>query len=181
MATHAAFLRGLNVGTHHRVSNAELQRMFAALGLRDVKPFRTSGNVAFTAAREPVVRLTSRVEDALAHELGYAVAIFLRTAEEMRGICAFEPFERERIEAGPGKLQVSILADSPPADVRKAVLAMADDRDLLAFGERELYWLPSGGILDTALDLAAIERALGPSTRRTKGTIEQMTAKHLGG
>ena len=174
MATHAAFLRGLNVGTHHRVSNAELQRMFAALGLRDVKPFRTSGNVAFTAAREPVVRLTSRVEDALAHELGYAVAVFLRTAEEMRGI-------GRPVGAGPGKLQVSILADSPPADVRKAVLAMADDRDLLAFGERELYWLPSGGILDTALDLAAIERALGPSTRRTKGTIEQMTAKHLGG
>ena len=96
MATHAAFLRGLNVGTHHRVSNAELQRMFAALGLRDVNPFRTSGNVAFTAAREPVARLTSRVEDALAHELGYAVAVFLRTAEEMRGICAFMSLPRCR-------------------------------------------------------------------------------------
>ena len=74
-----------------------------------------------------------------------------------------------------------MLAESPTVGVRKAVLAMADDRDLLAFGERELFWLPSGGILDTTLDLAAIERALGPSTRRTKGTIEQMTAKHLGG
>ena len=58
---------------------------------------------------------------------------------------------------------------------------MADEHDLLAFGERELYWLPSGGILETALDIPAIESAVGPTTRRTKGTIEQMAAKHFGG
>jgi uncharacterized protein (DUF1697 family) len=181
MATHAAFLRGVNVGSHHRVSNAELQRMFIASGLTDPKPFRTSGNVAFTADREPLERLTLRIEDALAHELGYAVAAFVRTAEQLRGICAFEPFDRERVAAGDGKLQVSILARRPTAQVRRQVLAMAGDRDLLAFGELELYWLPSGGTLETELDLMAIERALGPTTRRTKGTIEQLAAKHFAG
>jgi uncharacterized protein (DUF1697 family) len=181
MATHAAFLRGLNVGAHHRVSNAELQRLFTALGLADVKAFRTSGNVAFTADREPLARLTSRIQDGLAQELGYAVATLLRTAEELRAICAFEPFEAKRVQAGAGKLQISLLAASPPARVRGQVLAMADERDLLAFGERELYWLPSGGILETELDLAAIEGVLGPTTRRTKGTIEQMAAKHFAG
>jgi uncharacterized protein (DUF1697 family) len=180
MATHAAFLRGLNLGAHHRVSNAELQGMFEALGLGEVKAFRTSGNVAFTA-REPVEQLRTRIEDALARELGYEVATFLRTAEELRAICASEPFERARVEAGPGKLQVSILAVTPPARVRREVLAMADERDLLAFGERELYWLPSGGILETALDMAAIETALGVTTRRTMGTLEQMAAKHFAG
>jgi uncharacterized protein (DUF1697 family) len=179
MATHAAFLRGLNVGSHHRVSNAELQRMFTALGFTDVKPFRTSGNVAFTAAREPIERLSSRIEDSLAHELGYAVAAFLRTAKELHAICAHEPFHRERVEAGAGKLQVSLLASRPPAPVRKEVLAMADERDLLAFGGRELYWLPSGGMMDTELDIAGIERVLGPNTRRTKGTLEQLAAKHF--
>jgi uncharacterized protein (DUF1697 family) len=144
-----------------------------------VKAFRTSGNVAYTAEREPVERLTSRIEEALERELGYAVATFVRTAEELRAICAFEPFERRRVEAGAGKLQVSILTARPSASVRKSVLAMADDRDLLAFGERELYWLPSGGTLETALDLAAIDRALGPTTRRTKGTLEQLSSKHF--
>jgi uncharacterized protein (DUF1697 family) len=179
MATHAAFLRGVNLGAHRRVSNAELQEMFTSLGLTEVKPFRTSGNVAFTAEREAVDRLTSRIEDALAQELGYAVVTFVRTAEELRAICAFEPFERRRVEAGAGKLQVSILTARPSASVRKSVLAMADDRDLLAFGERELYWLPSGGTLETALDVAAIDRALGPTTRRTKGTLEQLASKHF--
>jgi uncharacterized protein (DUF1697 family) len=179
MATHAAFLRGVNLGAHRRVSNADLQKMLTALGLADVKPFRTSGNVAFTAEREPVERLTSRIEDALAQELGYAVVTFVRTAEELRAICAFEPFQRRRVEAGAGKLQVSLLAARPSTTVRKHVLAMADDRDLLAFGERELYWLPSGGTLETTLDVAAIDRELGPTTRRTKGTLEHLAAKHF--
>lgn len=181
MASHAGFLRGMNVGPHHRVSNAELQKMFSELGFADVKTFRASGNVAFTAAPEPLERLTLRIEGALAQELGYAVPTFLRTAEEMRAICSFVPFEKRLVEAAGGKLQVSIMAARPSAPVRKQVLALAGERDRLAFGERELYWLPSGGVLETELDLAAIERALGPTTRRTKGTIEQMAAKHLAG
>jgi uncharacterized protein (DUF1697 family) len=181
MATHAAFLRGMNVGAHHRVSNADLQRMFSALGFGAVGTFRASGNVAFTAGREPLERLTLRIEGALAEELGYAVPTFLRTAEEMRAICAFEPIEKRLVEVAGGKLQVSILAARPPAPVRKRVLALASDRDRLVFGARELYWLPSGGILETELDLAAIESELGATTRRTKGTIEQMAAKHFPG
>jgi uncharacterized protein (DUF1697 family) len=161
------------------VSNAELQRMFEAIGLTDVKPFRASGNVAFTAPRKPAGELGSQLEEVLSRELGYEVATFVRTAAELEAICALEPFERARIEAGPGKLQVSLLAARPPARVRREVLAMSDERDLLAFGERELYWLPSGGILETALDMTAIEDALGPSTRRTKATLEQMAAKHF--
>ncbi|MCW2971334.1 MAG: hypothetical protein JWO23_2461 [Solirubrobacterales bacterium] len=181
MATHAAFLRGMNVGAHHRVSNADLQRMFSALGFGAVGTFRASGNVAFTAGRQPLERLTVRIEGALAQELGFAVPTFLRTAKEMRAICAFEPFEKRLVEVAGGKLQVSILADRPSAKVSRQVLAMASERDRLAFGVRELYWLPSGGILETELDLAAIESALGATTRRTKGTIEQMAAKYFPG
>ena len=51
--------------------------------------------------------------------------------------------------------------------------------DGLAFGERELYWLPRGGVLDSALDMKTIERLLGSMTMRTKGTIEQIAAKHF--
>jgi hypothetical protein len=36
-------------------------------------------------------------------------------------------------------------------------------------------------MLDSALDLQAIESLIDPSTRRTKGTIDQIAAKHFGG
>ena len=154
--------------------------MFSAMGFSEVKTFRASGNVAFTAEVRPLAEMTLEIEGALMQSLGFAVPTFLRAAEEMREIADMQPFERELVEASGGKLQVSLLARKPSAQVRRDVLALADERDRLAFGGQELYWLPSGGILETALDLAALERTLGQSTRRTKGTIEQMAAKHFG-
>jgi len=57
------------------------------------------------------------------------------------------------------------------------VLALASDEDRLALGERELYWLPSGGIRDSALNFKAIEQRVGASTMRTKGTVEALAEK----
>ena len=68
---------------------------------------------------------------------------------------------------------------SPSAKARRQVLSFANERDRLAFGARELYWLPSGRMLDTTLDLKAVERLLGPLTMRTKNTVEQIATKHF--
>ena len=58
------------------------------------------------------------------------------------------------------------------------MLALATDEDLLAIEGRELFWLPSGGTLESELDHKAIAKALGKGTQRTMGTIEQIAAKH---
>ena len=41
------------------------------------------------------------------------------------------------------------------AQAKTRVLALAADEDRLAFGDRELYWLPSGGMMDADVDLKA--------------------------
>jgi uncharacterized protein (DUF1697 family) len=83
------------------------------------------------------------------------------------------------VKASKGKLQVALLPKKPTAKERKQALSEASDDDRLALEGRELYWLPSGGISDSDLDLKAIEAALGPWTMRTMGTIEQIVAKHF--
>jgi uncharacterized protein (DUF1697 family) len=144
-----------------------------------VAAFRTSGNVIFGAGREPLAKLTDRIENGLAESLGYEVAIFLRTASEIQALADHQPFTRTLIEASKGKLQVVMLSAKPAARVRREVLALATDEDRLAFGDRELYWLPSGGTRDSGLNLKAIEKLLGSTTMRTKGTIDQMAAKYF--
>lgn len=177
MPKYAAFLRGVNLGRNRRVAAAELRSEFEALGFRDVAPFRTSGNVAFEADREAPAELAERIEKRLAESLGFEVAIFIRTARELIEIANHEPFGPATTEAG--KLQVMLLPAKPPTPVRKEVLALATDEDRLAFGDRELYWLPSAGTRDAGLDLNLVERLVGPTTRRTKGTIEQLAAKYF--
>jgi hypothetical protein len=72
---------------------------------------------------------------------------------------------------------VMLLQKKPAAGVRKEILAMATDEDRLAFGDRELYWLPSGGTRDADLNVRAIAKLLEPTTQRTQGTIEEMAKK----
>jgi len=182
MSEYVAFLRGMNVGGH-RISNSELGRRFEELGFRDVGTFRASGNVIFAAdaatTAEPLTRMTARIEAGLEASLGYAVPVFLRTANEVRQIAAHQPFLTPMIEASKGKPQIAMLSAKPAAKAQKEVLALASDEDRLAFGDRELHWLPSGGILDSALDFKVIGQLLGPMTTRTKGTIDQVAAKYF--
>jgi uncharacterized protein (DUF1697 family) len=177
----AVFLRGINLGRHRRVSGAELRSLFEDLGFRDVATFRTSGNVVFEFDREPAARMASRIEKGLAKALGYEVAIFPRTASQIRALADHRPFPRAVVSASIGKLQVVMLPKRPSQRTRKEVLKLATGKEKLAFGGRELYWLPSGGTRDSGLDLKAVENALGPTTMRTKDTIDLLAAKYFAG
>jgi uncharacterized protein (DUF1697 family) len=175
---HTAFLRGINLGGR-RVKSPDLAAGFEAMGFDNVSVFLASGNVVFVAKREPVPKLTFRVEAGLAEALGYDVAVFLRTEKEVSAIAQHEPFPAVQVDASKGKLQVAMLPGKPLARARKHVLALATDEDRLAFGGLELYWLPSGGTVDSELDLKAIDKQIGPATWRTKKTVERISAKYF--
>jgi uncharacterized protein (DUF1697 family) len=174
----AAFLRGINVGGH-RVTNEELRGCLEAIGLEDVRMFRASGNVVFTSAGGSPDALATRISEQLETTLGYGVAVFVRTAAEIRTIARSQPFAPAQLKASAGKLQVALLGARPSASARKGVLALATPEDLLAFGERELYWLPSGNMSDSALALKSIEGLLGAMTLRTENTVAQIASRHF--
>jgi uncharacterized protein (DUF1697 family) len=173
-----AFLRGMNLGKR-RIANEELRRHFEEMGFEDVATFRASGNVVFaTPKREAEGKLARRVEAELGERLGYEVPVFLRSSEEVAAIAAQEPFDAKAVAKSKGKLQVSFLMKKPSPAGRKKALAQATEEDLLAIEGREVYWLPSGGISESELDLKRIDVALGAGTMRTMGTVEQIAAKY---
>jgi uncharacterized protein (DUF1697 family) len=178
MKRYVAFLRGMNLGGR-RIKNEELRRHFEEMGFEEVATFRASGNVIFsTPGREAEGKLAARVEAELDERLGYDVPVFLRSNEEVAMIAARQPFDSKRVEKSMGKLQISLLKKKPSAAAKKKALALANDEDLLVIEGRELYWLPSGGISESDLDLKAIDAALEPATIRTMGTIEQIASKY---
>lgn len=60
MSRYAAFLRWINLGRHRRISGADLCSRFEEMDFREVKTFRTSGNVAFGADREPPAKMAAK-------------------------------------------------------------------------------------------------------------------------
>jgi uncharacterized protein (DUF1697 family) len=176
MQRYVAFLRGMNLGGR-RIKNEELKREFEQLALDDVSCFRASGNVIFASKEKGEEKLKQRLEAGLGESLGYKVPVFLRSAAELEAVSALEPFDPKLVSASKGKPQVAFLPSAPKAKAKKQALALASDEDRLAIEGRELYWLPSGGISDSQLDLKTIEAAVGPWTMRTKGTVDQIVAK----
>jgi uncharacterized protein (DUF1697 family) len=166
---YAAFLRGINVGGT-RISKDDLCAPFTALGFEDVTTFRASGNVIFEAPREPATKLATKIEKALADDLGFTKATtFVRSAAEMRALAKDDPFPREPDQ----KLHVIFCLKKPPAKV----LELATPSDQLKIGKKELYWAPEGRMLDSDLDLKAVEEVIGANTMRTKGTIDEIAAR----
>ena len=179
MTRYAAFLRGVNLGKNRRVKSEALVSAFEGAGFEDVSTFRASGNVIF-AGEGKAAELRRRAEAALGESLGFEVTVFMRSAKQVRAIAAHEPFESKDVAKAKGKLQVALLPGKPKAPARKVALGLESDADRLALDKSELYWLPSGGISESDLDLKALEAAVGPWTMRTMGTIEQIAAKHCG-
>jgi uncharacterized protein (DUF1697 family) len=176
MPFHVAFLRGMNVGGH-RIANPELAAEFERLGFESVTTYRASGNVIFESPGRVEGELVAEIEEGLAESFGYAVPTFVRDVGEVRSIADFDPFDLELVASSKGKLQVSLLAKEPTKEQRDEVRSASTDDDRLLITERELYWLPRGGLMESDLGMDAFEGVLGPSTMRTKGTIEGIAAK----
>jgi len=161
----------MNVGGH-RITNDDLRAAFARIGFEDVGVFRASGNVAFDGDDDAV----ERIEAGLEAELGYAVPTFVRTAKEMHALAAADPFD-----GAEGKVQVVLMNKRPPKKRREDALARSTETDRLAWGPgAELFWLPTGGLMESELGMDGLSDLVGVATTRTKGTIEQITKKFFG-
>ena len=170
----------MNLG-RRRITNDELCACFDELGFKNVAAFLASGNVVFDArTRGTTAALERRIEKGLRESLDYDVPTFVRDADELRAIAAHVPFSAgEGAQHSGGKLQVAMLRNRPSPSARNAVLALSNRDDQLSIHGRELYWLPSGNLLDSELDLRRIHDTLGLVTIRTRRTIERIVAKFL--
>lgn len=175
MARYIAFLRGINVGGH-KVKMDELRRLFESLDLDEVATFIASGNVVFESD-DGAKGLEARIEEHLSEALGYDVPTFLRTDAEVARIAEHEPFPD--LEDG-GTSYVAFLGRRPPAAARRAVAALSNDIDRLAVQNREIYWHIRGGLMDSTLGTAGLEKALGsvPTTLRNVNTVRRLAAKY---
>jgi uncharacterized protein (DUF1697 family) len=179
MGKYVAFLRGMNLGGR-RITNDELRAHFEAMGFTGVTPFLASGNIVFNSPRNDPRKLSMQIEKGLGDTLNYRVPTFLRSGEEVRSIVARRVFTEEQVKAG-GKVQVALFHHQPDEAARAKILSLSSAEDRLAIRGRELYWLPSGNLLDSELDLASIGKTTGPMTIRTLRTLARITAKYLDG
>jgi len=98
MSLYFVFLRAINVGGHN-VKMADLREIFISLGFRNVETYIASGNVIFESDDNDIKSLENKIERHLFENLGYEVAVFIRTANQLKNIVYSGPVTEEELES----------------------------------------------------------------------------------
>lgn len=170
------FLRGMNLGSR-RLTNDELVAAVEACGCRGVVAYQASGNVVFADDRNRA-GVEAALESGLAEELGYGVAVHLRSSDDVRAIAQAAPFSDEQL-ADRGKPQVILLASDPSDEVRAEIDELVPSGDVLVHDGTELHWLPAGGVGRSLMDFRRLDKLTGGTTVRTHGTVTRLADKFL--
>ena len=137
MTSYVGLLRAVNVGGR-QLKMGDLKRIASELDLGSPRTFIASGNLLFRSSKKETA-VKRDLEEALQRHMGKAVEVMVRTANELAGVVAANPFPEE-----PGNRVVAIFLDEAPApDALTSAKNVTDER--LALGSREIYvHFPSG-------------------------------------
>ena len=170
-----ALLRGLNVGGH-RVKMDHLRSLFQEMGYADVATFIASGNVIFSSSSNDCEAHEARIQTHLHEALGYEVASFIRTPEELQRVAAFE-----WVGQGSEDSVYIMFTKEPVGDeVRHVLAGLESETDRFEFRRREIYWLIRGKMSESPLFGGAVTKAMKgvPNTARNMTSLRKLLAKH---
>ena len=172
MTTHAAFLRGINLGKNKRIAMADLRALGEALGFEDVRTHLQSGNLLFTS-KAAEAELVAALEGGIATEFGFDIRVMVRTRAQLARLVNDDPMGADRSD---GRLRhVAFLSAAPKAKELKAFDAGRYLPDEVHIQGRDAHlWYP-GGVQGSKLSNAELERHLGvAATTRNWNTVTKV-------
>jgi uncharacterized protein (DUF1697 family) len=166
-------LRGVNLGGHKKISMEALRNICVSLKHRNPQTYIQSGNVVFASTEADLAKISARLEAAIEKRCGFQTKAVLRTADELRGILARNPFAT-RAGINPSKLIVFFLPEAPGAETLSRVTAINVGPEEICPSGREIYIYFPDGMGQSKLP-AALDRALKmPATARNWNTVNKL-------
>jgi uncharacterized protein (DUF1697 family) len=177
MPKYIAFLRAINVGGH-TVKMDYLKKLFGKMGFENIETFIASGNVVFDSKSKIIDSIKKKIETELEKSLGYKVATFIRTTNELKTISEYKAFKDSDLKNENNTLYIGFLDSAPSKENQNKVYALQDVANEFHFNKNELYWLSRKNFSDSGISGNKLEKALGMSTTmRNSTTIKKMAVR----
>lgn len=177
MPKYIAFLKAINIGGH-TVKMDYLKKLFEQMSFEKVETFIASGNVIFDTKLKNQNSVKQKIEPELEKSLGYKVATFIRTTNELKEVSEYKPFKESDLNNAQNCLYIGFLDDQPVKESQKKVLALSYEANEFHFHNKELYWLCRKNFSDSGITGKTLEKALGMEiTIRNSTTIRKMASK----
>ena len=172
-----AFLRAINVGGH-TVKMDALRQLFESLGYANIETFIASGNVIFDSASANTSAREKEIEARLRQALGYDVATFIRSGEELAAIATYRPFPLDELDAARA-FNVAFRSSAMDEAVIQLLMNRRTDIDNFHVHGREVYWLCLKKQSESTFSNAVLEKVTGrQSTLRGVNTILKLCEKY---
>lgn len=117
MTTWIALLRAVNLGARNKVPMPALREALGQAGMRHVRTYVQSGNIAFTSRHRSPVSVAAAVRAVVRHEFDVDQPVVVRTRAQVETVVAANPYPRAAVDR-PTLLHVIFLTAEPdPAGV----------------------------------------------------------------
>jgi uncharacterized protein (DUF1697 family) len=176
MPRYVVFLRSINVGGH-TLKMTDLKKTFENMSFFNVETFIASGNVIFETNSRSPADVEKMIETNLKEALGYDVATFTRSLEEISEIARYRPFPK----IGDGsRIYIAFLHDRPAKAVITKLMSLQSEFDNFRFHGRELFWLCRARFSsESPFSGPLLEKTLGVKTTvRNSNTVVKISAKY---
>lgn len=174
---YVAFLRGVNVGGHHKVPVADLRKEMEKMDLENVETLLNSGNILFDAESDGSGKLEKTIALHLESAFGFPIPTILRKSESISRLVRQDPFNGVPLTKDT-RLYVTFL----PKDVETGLHLpwTSEDNSLKIIGKQDKAVL---SVLDLSISqtpkaMATLERHFGRDiTTRNWNTIRKLQKK----
>jgi uncharacterized protein (DUF1697 family) len=174
---YVAFLRGINVGGHHKVPMADLRNELEELGFGNVVTLLNSGNVLFDTISENPENFEERILENLQKRFGFAVPTIIRKSKTIQQLFDTAPFKDVTVTKDI-RLYISFLKHNTPPDLQLPWTSPDNSFKIIGIMDKAILSILDLSISKTPEAMNVLEKFYGKDiTTRNWKTIERIVKK----
>ncbi|MEO9885251.1 MAG: DUF1697 domain-containing protein [Balneola sp.] len=175
--TFVAFLRGINVGGHHKVPMVDLRKEIEKLGLENVLTLLNSGNVIFSVPGSNPMELEKMISESLENKFGFLIPTIVRKAELIHELLSNNPFRQIEVTKDI-RLYVSFLQQESNIELKLPWTSDDDSFKILEQRDKTIISVLDLSVSKTPKAMSALEKYYGTDiTTRNWNTILRIGKK----
>lgn len=171
---YVAFLRGINVGGHHKVPMKDLRAELSKINLKNIITLLNSGNVLFESNEN---NLENRISEHLKKAFGFPIPTLIRKYEEIIEMLNTDPFKEVMITRDI-RLYVSFLKKEVENELTLPWKSTDASFQIIGKTDKSIFSVLDLSISKTPKAMDALEKFYGKEiTTRNWNTIELIEKK----
>lgn len=175
--TYVAFLRGINVGGHHKVPMEKLREEMEQIGFTRVRTLLNSGNIIFDGSIEKEAAISAKIAAHLENVFGFPVPVLARKAEAIQELAGSGPFKGVEVTRDT-RLYVTFLKNAPTNPVKPPWISDDKSFRIISMKDRAVCSILDISKIKTPKAMGQLEQLFGKDiTTRNWNTVQRIASK----